>query len=110
MEIMRHYFWKRSYRSKPEFSQRYAPGVFAEGGLAFCHETGIDAANVLRDDGVLASAAFDASSIVGSVMPKGGRLWGAYRCGRDAGASGAVEAFVAKFIVEHNGRDEKKDP
>ena len=87
-----------------------APGVFArEGVLAFCHETGIDAANVLRDDGVLASAAFDASSIVGSVMPNGGRLRGAYRCGRDAGASGAVEAaFVAKFIVEHNGRDEKK--
>ena len=68
-----------------------APGVLArEGVLAFCHETGIDAANVLRDDGVLASAAFDASSIVGSVMPNGGRLWGAYRCGRDAGASGAV--------------------
>jgi hypothetical protein len=44
-------------------------------------------------------------------MPNGGRLRGAYRCGRDAGASGAVEAaFVAKFIVEHNGRDEKKDP
>ena len=87
-----------------------APGVFArEGVLAFCHETGIDAANVLRDDGVLASAAFDASSIVGSVMPNGGRLQGAYRCGRDAGASGAVEAaFVAKFIAQHNGRDEKK--